>query len=70
MSGVGTHKWVGRYMRGMCMHTAPGTRAGCAASHRGMHTFKDLGLVWTHECPTIVIFRPVNDDEPGIIHRF
>ena len=49
-SWVGTNMWVGTHMRGMCMHTAPGTRAGCLASHRGMHTpsrtLLDLG--WTH----------------------
>ena len=63
---------MGRQIYARHVH-AHGARDACGLrgiAERHAHTFKDLGLGWTHECPTIVIFRPVNDDEPGIIHRF
>ena len=43
--------WAGTHMRGMYMHTAPGTHVCCAASQRGMHTpSRTLAL----DGPTIV----------------
>ena len=53
-----------RHVHAHCGSDACGLR-GIAERHA--HTFKDLGLGWTH---TIVDLRPVNHDEGGIIHRF
>ena len=67
MSWVGTHMWAGTHMRGMRIHTRRQGRMR-AARHR-IEACTHLQGPWPWMDPLSSIFRPVNDDEGGIIQR-
>ena len=66
---MGGHAHVGRhtYARHVHAHGARDARGLRGIAERHAHTFKGL---WSWMDPPSSIFRPVNDDESGIIQRF